>query len=90
VRDIEQVNKELAAENELLYEKFNGELARIVAAVKGKGLEGKEELVAKLHEVSEDLAREKKENALRKRQVISLRASLAAATRDGGGAGAGG
>lgn len=66
--------KESSAENELLYEKFNGELGKIVKALRGKG--EKEELVAKLKEAGEETARTKKENARLKREVVTLRALL--------------
>ncbi|KAK3190854.1 hypothetical protein K4F52_003171 [Lecanicillium sp. MT-2017a] len=76
LRSIDQLHKETAAENELLYEKFNDELAKIVKAVRGKGREDKEELIAKLTEQSEETARMKKENARLKREVVSLRTAL--------------
>ncbi|KAJ4289497.1 hypothetical protein N0V88_006979 [Collariella sp. IMI 366227] len=37
VKAIDQLYKEATAENELLYEKFNGELGKIVKALRGKG-----------------------------------------------------
>lgn len=76
VRAIDQLYKEAVAENELLYEKFNGELGKIVKALKGKGKEDKEELMSKLKEQGDDLARTKKENARLKREMASLRAAL--------------
>lgn len=76
VRAIDQLHKEVVAENELLYEKYNGELGRIIKAVKGKTREDKDELVAKLKEQSEETARIKKENARLKRDVLGLRAML--------------
>ncbi|KAL2760101.1 hypothetical protein ACRALDRAFT_1091186 [Sodiomyces alcalophilus JCM 7366] len=73
---IDQLYKEARAENELLYEKFNGELGKIVKALRGKGREDKEELVAKLREQSEDAARLKKENMRLRREMASLRSAL--------------
>ena len=76
VRAIDQLYKETTAENELLYERFNGELARIVKALKGKGKEDKEELLAKVKEQGDETARLKKENARLKREMVSMRAAL--------------
>ncbi|KAK3943312.1 Rho guanine nucleotide exchange factor gef2, partial [Diplogelasinospora grovesii] len=76
VKSIDQLYKEATAENELLYEKFNSELGKIVKALKGKGREDKEELVAKLKESSEETARTKKENARLRREMVSLRTAL--------------
>lgn len=76
VRSIDQLYKESMAENELLYEKFNGELGKIVKALKGKGKDDKEELVARLKEQGDETARVKKENARLKREMASLRAAL--------------
>jgi hypothetical protein len=60
----------------LLYEKFNGELGKIVKALKGKGKEEKEELVAKLKDSSEETAKTKKENARLRREILTLRTLL--------------
>lgn len=76
LRSIDQLHKEAVAENELLYEKFNGELGRIVKALKGKGKEDKEDLMTRLKAQSEETARMKKENARLKREMASLRAAL--------------
>ncbi|EHK17915.1 uncharacterized protein TRIVIDRAFT_44508 [Trichoderma virens Gv29-8] len=76
MRSIDQLHKEAVAENELLYERFNTELAKIVKALKGKGKEDKEELIVKLKTQGEELAKMKKENARLKREMISLRAAL--------------
>ncbi|RGP80886.1 rho guanyl nucleotide exchange factor [Fusarium longipes] len=80
VRAIDQLYKEAVAENELLYEKFNGELGKIVKALKGKGKEEKEELMIRLRDQSDETARMKKENARLKREMVSLRAALKGAT----------
>lgn len=76
VKAIDQLYKEAVAENELLYERFNGELGKIVKALKGKGKEDKEELMEKLRDQGEETARMKKENARLKREMVSLRAAL--------------
>lgn len=78
VKGLDQLYKESSAENELLYEKFNGELTKIVKALKGKGKEEKEELVTKLKDASEDAARLKKDNARLKREMVTLRSLLKA------------
>jgi hypothetical protein len=76
VRAIDQLYKEATAENELLYERFNGELGKIVKALRGRGKEDKEELMAKLKEQGDETARLKKENHRLKREMVSLRAAL--------------
>merc|ERR1712000_35386 len=76
IRAIDQLYKESVAENELLYEKFNGELGKIVRALKGKGKEDKEALVEKLREQGEEMARMKKDHARLKREIVSLKAAL--------------
>ncbi|KAK7403983.1 hypothetical protein QQX98_010264 [Neonectria punicea] len=80
VRAIDQLYKEAVAENELLYEKFNGELGKIVKALKGKGKDEKEELMTRLRDQSDETARMKKENAKLKREMVSLRAALKGTT----------
>lgn len=89
VKAIDQLYKEATAENELLYEKFNSELGKIVKALKGKGRDDKEELVVRLKESSEEAARAKKENARLRREMVSLRMLLKGATNGGGGPGGG-
>jgi len=76
VKELDQLYKESSAENELLYEKFNGELGKIVKALKGKGKEDKEELICKMKEASDETARMKKENARLRREVLTLRTLL--------------
>ncbi|KAF9874633.1 hypothetical protein CkaCkLH20_07770 [Colletotrichum karsti] len=73
VKSIDQLYRESTAENELMYEKFNSELGKIVKALKGKGREDKEDLLRSLREHSEETARVKKENARLKREIVSLR-----------------
>lgn len=76
VKAIDQLYKEATAENELLYEKFNSELGKIVKALRGKGREEKEELVAKMRDASEEAAKAKRENTRLKREIVSLRALI--------------
>lgn len=76
VKAIDQMYKEATAENELLYEKFNSELGKIVKAIRGKGREDREELVTKLKDSSEETAYVKKENARLRREIVSLRSLL--------------
>lgn len=76
VKGLDQLYKETSAENELLYEKFNGELGKIVKALKGKGKEEKEELVVSLKASVEETAKTKKENARLKREILTLRTLL--------------
>lgn len=76
VKAIDQLYKETMAENELLYEKFNSELGKIVKALKGKGREEKEELMGRIKDSSEESARLKKDNARLKREIVSLRALI--------------
>ncbi|KAI1079145.1 hypothetical protein F5B20DRAFT_545144 [Whalleya microplaca] len=80
VKAIDQLYKETTAENELLYEKFNSELGKIVKALKGKGRDDKEELVARMRDCGEETARVKKENARLRREMVSLRALLKGST----------
>lgn len=82
VKAIDQMYKEATAENELLYEKFNSELGKIVKALRGKGREEREELVTKLKDTSEETAYVKKENARLRREIVSLRALLKSGNRD--------
>lgn len=76
VKAIDQLYKEATAENELLYEKFNTELGKIVKAIRGKGRDDREELVNKLKEQSEETARVKKENSRLRRETVSLRSLM--------------
>lgn len=89
VKAIDQLYKETMAENELLYERFNSELGKIVKALKGKGREEKEELVGRVKDSSEEAARLKKDNARLKREMISLRTLIKGGGTGVVGAGAG-
>ncbi|MBE3041350.1 hypothetical protein IMZ48_01950 [Candidatus Bathyarchaeota archaeon] len=86
VKAVDQLYKEAMAENELLYEKFNAELGKIVKAVKGKGgRDDRGDLVGKVKEQSEETARVKRENARLRREMASLRAAMKALSAEGGG-----
>lgn len=76
VKAIDQLYKESTAENELLYEKFNTELGKILKAIRSKNREDREELVTGLKEHSEETAHVRKENARLRREIVSLRALL--------------
>lgn len=84
VKAIDQLYKEATAENELLYEKFNSELGKIVKALRGKGRDDKEELLSKMREASEEAAKTKRENTRLKREIVSLRALIKGQSGAGG------
>ncbi|RYP55072.1 hypothetical protein DL769_010250 [Monosporascus sp. CRB-8-3] len=90
VKHIDQLYKETTAENELLYERFNGELGKIVKALRGKGHENKEDLMARMRDASEETARVKKENARLRREMASLRALIKGAAPGSSGSGTAG
>ncbi|KAF3064073.1 putative rho guanyl nucleotide exchange factor protein [Daldinia childiae] len=87
VRAIDQLYKETMAENEILYEKFNGELGKIVKALKGKGRDDKEDIITRMRDYSEETARVKRENARLRREMASLRALMKGGGSSGGGGG---
>ncbi|KAI1394005.1 uncharacterized protein F4822DRAFT_33422 [Hypoxylon trugodes] len=84
VKAIDQLYKETQAENEILYEKFNSELGKIVKALKGKGRDDKEELMTRMRDCSEETARVKRENARLRREMVSLRALVKGNTTNAG------
>ncbi|OBT50582.1 hypothetical protein VE04_09582 [Pseudogymnoascus sp. 24MN13] len=73
-KGLDQLYREVSAENEILYERFNGELGRIVKALKGKGTDEREDLVKKVKEASEEPAAVRTANARLKREVVGLKA----------------
>lgn len=73
-KNLDDLYREANAENELLYEKFNTELARVLKAVKGG--EGGREMSAKLKEAQDEAARLRKENQRLKRENLGLRSQL--------------
>ena len=73
-RSLDDVYREANAENELMYEKFNGELMRVLDAVKsGAGLQ---ELRNKLREAQDEASRLRKENQRLKRENLGLKSQL--------------
>ena len=85
IKGLDQLCKEASAENELLYEKFNGELGKIVKALKGKGKEDREDLVKAVKEAGEREVSARKEVGRLKREVLGLRGLLKGSSRGGGG-----
>ncbi|KAG9240236.1 hypothetical protein BJ878DRAFT_307164 [Calycina marina] len=81
-KELERLHQESAAENELLYEKFNGELGKIFRALKGKTKDDREELARKIKESMEEVGAQKKENIRLKREIISLRTALKASKEE--------
>lgn len=79
VKGLDKLYRETDQENKLLYDKFNEEIGKIVNAIKGKGMEGKEELVRRLNEALLDCADKKVEMSRVKRENVSLRTALKAA-----------
>ncbi len=78
VKGLDQLYKEASAENELLYERFNNELGKIVKALQSKNKDEKVEIMTKMKEALEETARTKKDNARLKREMVSLRTLLRA------------
>lgn len=92
IKGLDQLYREAAAENELLYERFNDELAKIARAAKCKVEDGisnteggasfKEELaengdlVNKIIETTDEIARVRNENTKLKREILSLKTLL--------------
>ena len=66
--------REANAENEMLYERFNTELGRVLKSVKDVG--GAQELKVKLKESQDEAARLRKENQRLKRENLGLRSQL--------------
>jgi hypothetical protein len=75
-RSMDQLYREVTAENELLYERFNGELGKIVKALRGKGRDANTELLERLKESGEETGKLRRENARLRRENLSLRALL--------------
>ena len=76
-KGLDELYREANAENELLYERFNTELSKVLKAVKGG--QGVEELRTKLKEAQDDAQRLRNENQRLKRENVGLRSQL----RDG-------
>ena len=73
-KSLDELYREANAENELLYEKFNTELGRVLKSVKeGNGLQ---EMRTKLKEAQDEAARLRRENQRLKRENLGLRSQL--------------
>lgn len=71
---LDELCREANAENEMLYERFNDELGKILTGVKaGNGIE---EMKGKMLETQAEVARLKGENARLKREVAGLRSLI--------------
>ena len=73
-RSLDELYREANAENELLYERFNGELEKVLKRVKAG--EGAEEVRSQMKESQEEAARLRKENQRLKRENLGLRSQL--------------
>ena len=79
VKGLDSLYREVNAENTILYDKFNTEIGKIVNAIKGKGKDGKEELVQRLNLALLDAAEMRVQNGKLRRENVSLRTALKAA-----------
>ena len=73
-KSLDELYREANTENELLYERFNSELEKVLKAVKG-GLAA-DELRAQMKESQEEAAKLRKENQRLKRENLGLRSQL--------------
>ena len=73
-KSLDELYREANAENELLYERFNTELMKVLKSVKSG--EGVEEMRTKLKESQNETARLRKENQRLKRENLGLRSQL--------------
>ena len=73
-KSLDELYRESNAENELLYERFNTELGRVLKSVKD-GV-GTQEMRGKLKESQDEAARLRKENQRLKRENLGLRSQL--------------
>ncbi|KAH0541284.1 hypothetical protein FGG08_004208 [Glutinoglossum americanum] len=73
-KKLDELYREANAENEILYDRFNDELGKMMSALKIGS--GEKELAEKLREVQGELSTYKKENARLKRENVGLRAQL--------------
>lgn len=71
---MDELCRESNVENEMLYERFNDELGKIVAGVKAGN--GTEEIKGKMLEAQAEMARLKGENSRLKREVAGLRSLM--------------
>jgi len=73
-KELEELYKDAAAENEALYARFNEELGKVLRRVKGGQGEGVEELRQRMQDAEGEAARLRKENARLRRENAGLRA----------------
>lgn len=73
-RKLDELCREANAENEMLYERFNDELGKILTGVKAGN--GTEEMKGRMLEAQAEVARLKGENSRLKREVAGLRSLM--------------
>lgn len=73
-RKLDELCREANAENEMLYERFNGELGKILTGVKAGN--GTEEMKGRMLEAQAEVARLKGENSRLKREVAGLKSLM--------------
>lgn len=78
VKELDQLYREASAENDLMYERFNGELTKIIKSIRMKDNRGKEDLIAAVRDAKEEVNRVRKENGHLKREMASLKTILRA------------
>lgn len=74
VKNLDDLRREANAENELLYERFNGELGKVLRSVKGGG--GVEEMRNRMKEAQEEAAKLRKDNQRLRRENVGLKSQL--------------
>ncbi|MCJ1341579.1 hypothetical protein MMC09_006875 [Bachmanniomyces sp. S44760] len=73
-KHLDELYREANAENEVLYERFNEELGKVLKGVRSGG--GVEEMKIKLLRAQDEASKLKKENARLKRENLGLRSQL--------------
>ena len=73
-KNLDELYREANAENELLYERFNSELEKVLRALKGGA--AMEEMRSQNKESQEEAAKLRKENQRLKRENLGLRSQL--------------
>ena len=73
-KSLDELYREANAENELLYERFNNELEKVLRSVKGGS--AMEEMRSQLKESQEEAAKLRKENQRLRRETLGLRSQL--------------
>ena len=74
VKNLDDLRREANAENELLYERFNGELGKVLRSVKGG--EGVEEMKSRMKEAQDEATKLRKENQKLRRENVGLKSQL--------------